>query len=654
MIDLCEIWFWSYNSRLIWFHIVNRSLRLVSHGLVPIGAPKMEIIAIIILALIVAAFAVYALRNGTKSSVPPVSVEVEAEKMRLASEVERLQAAEGRANDLQVHTVALERDLENERALLKKLEEEHGVLKSQVEEARLDVQELMAVKSEHQTTIQNLNERVADRDDLIKRVSEYEQQIQEHIANNSTLDTDAKNLRERLRNEETAHSATDRTLQGLRQRVEDMQSNIQDLVALRREHETTIENLNERVADRDDLAKQLHEYEQQMQKRAAEVSNLETTNKNLNERLDERGELEKLFGDQFKALSSATLDQQRKSFLATADQTLKEREKAVRELVKPLSDKIETLDKARIEGQSAVSEQIKMLAQQTQNLSTAMTRPEARGRWGEIQVERVLELSGLRKGIDYQTQVVDTQGTRPDFVVHMPHGRDIILDAKVSLPALIDAAEAKTENDKESALKRHSQQIRNHATQLADKAYWNNLSTTPEFVVMVIPEFAFLPAVERDTNLIERALSNKVVIVTPSTLLALLKVVERGWQQIRVAKTAQEISDLGKDLHDSLANFADHIDKLGRSLKSAVGHYNKGIGSFERRIVPRARRFHELGVPTGKEIQDIPEITVSTRELRTLPQSESSEVKQSSDLSDDGRELDSRLAQAFSSDNASS
>ena len=632
----------------------------------------MEIIAIIILVLMVAALVVYAIRNGTKSSVPPASVEVEAEKMRLASEVERLQAAEGRANDLQVHTVALERDLENERALLKKLEEEHGVLKSQVEEARLDVQELMAVKSEHQTTIQNLNERVADRDDLIKRVSEYEQQIQAHIANNSTLDTDAKNLRERLRNEETAHSTTDKTLQDLRQRVEDMQSNIQDLVALRREHETTIENLNERVADRDDLAKQLHEYEQQMQKRAAEVSNLETTNKNLNERLDERGELEKLFGDQFKALSSATLDQQRKSFLATADQTLKEREKAVRELVKPLSDKIETLEKGRVDSAAALRQQIdtlvkanNTLSEQTQTLSSALThRPQVRGQWGEMQVERVLELSGLTKGLHYETQASDQQGGRTDFIVHMPHKRDIILDSKVSLNAYLESQNTESDEARDTALTRHTRSMRNHADGLAKKEYWQSLPDTADFVVMVVPEFALPPAVERDPDLLDRALQNKVVIATHSTLVALLKCVAMGWQERTVADEALQIGELGKELYDRLSVFAGHLTGVGTALGNAVSKYNQSVGSFDSRVISQARRFSELGVKSTKELPEAKIVDAAVRSPRHMSDtsssgnhalSEGSDVNNGpSDLSDDGREHDSRLAQAFSSDDASS
>lgn len=589
MIDLCEIWFWSYNSRLIWFHIVNRSLRLVSHGLVPIGAPKMEIIAIIILALIVAAFAVYALRNGTKSSVPPASVEVEAEKMRLASEVERLQAAEGRANDLQVHTVALERDLENERALLKKLEEEH---------------------------------RVKD-----KKVEELTQQIQQASTKNATLS-------------EQLESKTNSFKDAL-QRVRDLESET-------KQQQDRVVSLT------------------------SDKTKLEGSLKDLNDRLEERAVLEKRFAESFKALSSDTLAVQGKRFMENADANLKEREAAVEKLVKPLSDKIETLEKGRVDSAAALRQQIdtlvkanNTLSEQTQTLSSALThRPQIRGQWGEMQVERVLELSGLTKGLHYETQASDQQGGRTDFIVHMPHKRDIILDSKVSLNAYLESQNTESDEARDTALARHARSMRSHADDLAKKEYWQSLPDTADFVVMVVPEFALPPAVERDPDLLDRALQNKVVIATHSTLVALLKCVAMGWQERTVADEALQIGELGKELYDRLSVFAGHLTGVGTALGNAVSRYNQSVGSFDSRVISQARRFSELGVKSTKELPEAKIVDAAVRSPRHMSDTSSSgnhalsdgnDVNNGpSDLSDDGREHDSRLAQAFSSDDASS
>ncbi len=349
---------------------------------------------------------------------------------------------------------------------------------------------------------------------------------------------------------------------------------------------------------------------------------------NAEERLGERDEVEKRFRDTFKALSSEVLKSQQESFKANAEETLKARQEAVEKLVKPLSEKIETLDKARAEHAGEFRTQMahmmrtnRELAEEAQALSNALKRPDVRGRWGETQLERVLELSGLRKDIDFTVQEsFNAEGgrIRTDVIVRLPRERSLILDSKVSLAALMDAFETEDEEARSSAFDRHVAQMKSHVDQLADKAYWEVLATTPDMVVMVVPEFAFLPAIEREPGLTERALEKNVIIVTPPALLALLKAVEMSWQQIRVAETAREISALGKEMYDRLAAFAGHFAGVGKSLAQATDRYNRAVGSWDARVATSAMRFPELNVPVSKELPEVAPIDAVPRTVQKL------------------------------------
>jgi len=361
----------------------------------------------------------------------------------------------------------------------------------------------------------------------------------------------------------------------------------------------TAEELQTTQSRRDQLQSEL-------QKLTADVSNLNTKLQNAEERLVERGELEKLFGDRFKTMSAETLSNQQKQFIDRARETLK-----------PLSDKVEKLDREWVNTSGAFKQQIESLATETRTLSTALTRPQARGQWGEMQVERALELSGLVKGIHYETQSSDNQGGRTDFIVHMPHRRDIILDSKVSLVALIEAQDTTDDAQRSAHLDRHARHMQEHADSLAGKEYWSQLPDSADFVVMVVPEFALPPAVERRPNLIDRALQNNVVISTHSTLVALLKTVAMGWQERKIAEEANEIGLLGRELHDRLEVFATHYADIGTALDRAVNRYNRGVGSLESRVLTQARRFPELGVQTTKEIPETQPVESSTRAMRS-------------------------------------
>ena len=357
------------------------------------------------------------------------------------------------------------------------------------------------------------------------------------------------------------------------------------------------------------------ELQNELKRSSTENAELRTKIENAEERLGERDEVEKRFKDTFKALSSEVLKSQQESFKANAEESLKARQVAVEKLVKPLSEKIETLDKARAENAGEFRTQMsnlmrtnKELAEEAQALSNALKRPDVRGRWGETQLERVLELSGLRKDIDFTVQDsfdAESGKHRTDVIVRLPHDRTVILDSKVSLAALMEAFESEDEEIRSAAFDRHVAQMKSHVDSLAKKEYWNVLATTPDMVVMVVPEFAFLPAVEREPGLTERALERNVIIVTPPALLALLKAVEMSWQQIRVAETAREISDLGKEMYERLAVFAGHYIDVGKSLRQAVERYNKGVGSWDSRVAPTVNKFPELNVRVTKQIDEV-------------------------------------------------
>ena len=349
---------------------------------------------------------------------------------------------------------------------------------------------------------------------------------------------------------------------------------------------------------------------------------------NAEERLGERDEVEKRFKDTFKALSSEVLKSQQESFKANADESLKARQEAVEKLVKPLSEKIESLDKARAENAGEFRTQMlnlmqtnKELASEAQTLSNALKRPDVRGRWGETQLERVLELSGLRKDIDFTVQdSFDSEGERirTDVIVHLPQDRTVILDSKVSLTALMEAFETDDDETRSAAFDRHVSQVKSHVDSLAKKEYWSVLASTPDMVVMVMPEFAFLPAIEREPGLTERALEKNVVIVTPPALLALLKAVEMSWQQIRVAETARQISDLGKEMYERLAVFAGHYVNVGNSLRQAIERYNRSVGSWDTRVATSARRFTELNVPISRELPEVPPVDAVPGSIQKL------------------------------------
>jgi DNA recombination protein RmuC len=257
-----------------------------------------------------------------------------------------------------------------------------------------------------------------------------------------------------------------------------------------------------------------------------------------------------------------------------------------------------------------------LLGRETGALVDALRKPQARGRWGEVQLRRVVEHAGMLDRCDFteQATVLSTDGAtlRPDLVVQLAGGRSVVVDAKVTLAAYLEAAESDDERFREDRLDAHARHLRQHVDRLADKAYWTALADAPEFVVLFVPGEAFLaPALERDPALLEHAFARRVHIATPTTLVSLLRTMAYAWQQEALTANAQAVFTTGKELYARLGTLGAHVDKLGRTLGTAVADYNRTVGSLERTVLPAARRMSELGVvdvplPVPREVDAVP------------------------------------------------
>lgn len=318
---------------------------------------------------------------------------------------------------------------------------------------------------------------------------------------------------------------------------------------------------------------------------------------------------------------------------AMAHGALREREAAIAQLVEPLRSALEKTDlqgqameRERRDAYAALRTQIEGLAgghaqlqRETRNLVTALRRPEVRGRWGEMTLRRVVELAGMAEHCDFSEQlnVVTDERTmlRPDLVVHMPGARDLVVDVKTPLDAYIEAIEAQSETDRQLALKRHAAQVEKRVRELGSKNYWSQFEQSPEFAILFLPGDQFFGAalVERP-ELFDAAFGQRVIIATPSTLIALLKTVALGWRQAAVAQNAATIRELGQELYKRLATFGDHLQKLGKQLNGAVNAYNSAVGTLDRQILPSARKFTELGVTADElpQLEPVEQLARST------------------------------------------
>ena len=329
--------------------------------------------------------------------------------------------------------------------------------------------------------------------------------------------------------------------------------------------------------------------------------------------------------ERIRAMSTEALDANSRRFLELAEMRmqafgvratseLENRRVAVEHLVGPLKETLARVelqlresDAARRASHAELAKHVEFvrasseaLRDQTQALVTALRRPEARGRWGELQLRRVVELAGMTARCDFDEQVgVPTAGgsLRPDLVVRLAGGKNIVVDSKVSLAAYLEAAEAKDEGVRSARLAAHARHLKEHVDRLAAKAYWASLSSAPEFVVLFIPGEAFLaPALEHDPALLEYAMARRVHIATPTTLVTMLRTAHYAWQQAALSDNARAVFDLGRELYDRISGLGRHVDRLGRALTNAVSTYNQAVGSLESRVLVSARKLNQLGV----------------------------------------------------------
>lgn len=361
---------------------------------------------------------------------------------------------------------------------------------------------------------------------------------------------------------------------------------------------------------------------------------LEEANKNIEEQKRLLEQAQEKLTTAFQALSGEALKSNNQAFLELAKENLNvilskakgdldNKETAIKNIVQPLTEtlqryekQINELEKTRIAAYSNLDNQIKsllvseqQLQKETGNLVSALRRPEVRGRWGEITLKRVVELAGMSEHCDYIEQVsVSTEDgrLRPDMIIHLPNEREIVVDSKVSLDSYLDAIVQDTEEKKKIFLVKHSQQVKKHIKALSEKNYWNQFPKAPEFVVMFMPGEPFLSAaLENDPALIEDGMASKVIIATPTTLIALLRAIAYGWRQEQAAKSAQQIAELGKELYKRFEPFLEHVHRTGSSLSQAVISFNKMANSLESRIMPAARKFKELGASEDKELPEV-------------------------------------------------
>ncbi|MFA5910978.1 MAG: DNA recombination protein RmuC [Vicinamibacterales bacterium] len=348
--------------------------------------------------------------------------------------------------------------------------------------------------------------------------------------------------------------------------------------------------------------------------------------------------------ESFEALAAATLKSSTDEFLKLADQKignvskeaaldLGRRQQELGSLVGPIKDtliqvdaKLKEVEKSRVDDSasmrtmlSLVGQTQQQLQQETQNLVRALRSPGVRGRWGEVQLRKVVELAGMMEHCDFDEQptvFTESGRLRPDLIINLPGGRSIVVDAKAPLEAFLDAQGASDDGVRSGKLADHVRQVKDHVTKLGAKAYWDQFPASPEMVVLFLPaEAIYMAALEQDALLIDYGVTRNVIIASPLTLIALLRAAAFGWKQERLTINAEEISRLGKALHESIATMADHFEDLRKRMDGTFSTFNRVVGSFENNVLVKARRFRELGAGSAKEIPLIDPLETVARKL---------------------------------------
>ncbi len=369
--------------------------------------------------------------------------------------------------------------------------------------------------------------------------------------------------------------------------------------------------------------------------------------------------------DAFQNLASHALTRNNQQFLALAKENLErlqseakgdleQRQQAIAAVVEPIQlalgkidAEVRRVESSRLEAYGALSEQVKSLLGsqeklqlETGNLVKALRRPEARGRWGEMQLKRVVEFAGMLNHVDFVEQESsnsDEGRRRPDMIIRLPGGRSVVVDAKTPLDAYLSAIEAKTEPERAVHLVAHARQLKEQVRKLAQTAYTSQFADTPEFVVLFLPSDAFFTAaLEQEPGLIEDAFQQSVLIATPATLVALLKTVYYGWRQESLTENAQKIAAEARELYNRVRIFSEHIDKVGKGLEDAVKAHNRASSAFASRVLPQGRRVEELGAATEKKLAAPRAVALGTQELASLPAGANGEA--ADELSDSGED----------------
>lgn len=425
------------------------------------------------------------------------------------------------------------------------------------------------------------------------------------------------------------------------------QNQITDLEKIASGAEARIEELRQMIKQRDSEITELRdELTTERQQKVEAFTKLEDARKSFEEQRNLIDAMKTEMTDTFNALSAAALKSSSEDFLRLASEhlgkvvadtkgKLGEHQAALDGLIKPLNEalkryeeQIHMIEVKRKQDYTSLDEQIKLLAtthrelqKETINLVTALRKPHIRGRWGEITLRNVVELAGMSAHCDFTEQVTvdgDTGRLRPDMIIHLPGGHDIVVDSKVSLEALLEISSASSEDAKKDLLKKHASHVKEQINRLSSKAYWNQFSKSPELAVLFLGESALVSALEVDPTILEESMSKKVLVATPTTLFALLTAVAYGWRQEQVTKNAEIIAKLGKELYERINVWAKHCNDISSALSRAVDAHNKAVGSMELRVLPAIRKFKELGIRSIETMPNLKQIDQTPRNLSIL------------------------------------